>query len=331
MVDIKSTGDDELTEYVNGWLDGMMNVFGDILKEWEENKIVRPRSGSRVSFACNNCGKCCNFSNHWVWVYPSDMIKWLQDLETENLIPLFLCILFPVQDFDDFYGYGLPSQRIIVEKYQEFSKIRKNSAVIQRTFEAILVHLKKLNPNFDSKSDKCIFYDPKNENHCLIYNFRPVQCRTYPYDFPHFSEIHIPEDLKEKYGTYEDDLDKLPECPEETYSNGNPKDGVMINEEQMELIINEKANYLASALTQDWQDDDWAISDLFLELFHEAVLNLDRKKIIVEKKDGKHSYVEGKRPSKNKKPTSRKRKRSSSKKSSQFSMKKTRNKSKNKR
>ena len=126
---LKHSSDEELEEIINEWLDSMMAIYGDILAEWEENKIVRAFPGAQVEFKCNNCGKCCEFADHWVWVYPSDMTHWLKRLEKDDLIALLLCILFPVEDNEGAIGYGLPSQRMIVEKYQEFIKTDRKSVV----------------------------------------------------------------------------------------------------------------------------------------------------------------------------------------------------------
>ncbi|MHA1719387.1 MAG: YkgJ family cysteine cluster protein, partial [Promethearchaeota archaeon] len=143
----------ELEDYLNTWLDSMMEVYGSILAEWEEYSVVKSVPGAHVKFACNNCGKCCEFKNHWVWVYPSDIVKWLQQLDNENIIPLLLGILFPVQDYDDVIGYGLPSQKSLHEKFNEFIKINKKFKQKQDLLRTILKIIKKINPNFDKNSD----------------------------------------------------------------------------------------------------------------------------------------------------------------------------------
>jgi Fe-S-cluster containining protein len=266
----------ELEDYINTWLDQMMEVYGVILEEWEEYDVVKPVPGAHVEFNCNDCGKCCEFKNHWVWVYPSDIVKWLQNLNSNKIIPILLGILFPVQDYDDVIGYGLPSQNTIYEKFNQFIKIHKGSK--QFVLRAILKILSQLNPTFNKNSDFCIFYNSKSAQHCLIYDFRPIQCQVFPLDYPQFTSIEIPENLKDKYGTYEDDLEDLPMCPIETY-NGDPLKGVMVSEDERDLVAMEKANYLTSYVTKDWQDTD--ISEILIEIFSKEILNL------VEKKTGK--------------------------------------------
>ena len=264
----------ELEDYLNTWLDSMMEVYGSILAEWEEYSVVKSVPGAHVKFACNNCGKCCEFKNHWVWVYPSDIVKWLQQLDNENIIPLLLGILFPVQDYDDVIGYGLPSQKSLHEKFNEFIKINKKFKQKQDLLRTILKIIKKINPNFDKNSDYCIFYNSESPQHCLIYEYRPIQCRVFPLDYPQFTAIDIPENLKDKYGTYEDNIEDVPMCPNETYSNGDPKKGVVVNEEERHLVAMEKSNYLASFVTKEWQDTD--ISEILLELFRKEILNLHK-------------------------------------------------------
>ena len=265
--------DDELQEYLNGWLDAMMEVYGAVLEEWEENNVIQPKEGAHINFECNNCGKCCDFSDHWVWVYPSDIVQWLSKLNEEQIIPLLLGILLPVEDMDEAIGYGLPSQKILAEKFEELIR-QQSSKTTKKTYQTILDQIHDLNPGFNKDSESCIFYNPKNEKHCLIHDLRPIQCKTYPYDFAQFTSIKIPEALADKYGAYEDDLDLLPRCPSDAYS-GDPKQGVMINEEERDWVTQEKSNYLASFITQDWQEED--ISDILLELFHKEIINLERK------------------------------------------------------
>ena len=296
----------EQKEYLNGYLDGMMEVYGKILGEWEEFQVVKPKAGAHVNFACNDCGKCCCFEDHWVWVYPSDLIRWLNKFDSEKIIPLLLGILFPVEDMDGAIGYGLPSQKTLHEKFTEFIATKGNSAVMQNTFKMLLKQIKILNPSFDNSSDYCIFYKSNSsEGHCLIYDHRPIQCRTYPLDFPQFSDMVIPPELEDQYGAYDADIDNLPLCPAETFTGGKPQEGVMINEEELQIITEEKSNYIASLLTQEWQEVD--ISDILLEVFYEEILNLGRESRFIQKGGNrdknntsqKKKFVSGKRPLRN--------------------------------
>ena len=269
----------ELEDYLNSWLDQMMEVYGGILNEWEEYDVVKPVPGAHVEFKLNNQGAIGEFINHWVWVYPSDLVKWLQNLNSEKIIPLLLGTLFPVQDYDDVIGYGLPSQKAIYEKFNQFIKIHKKSKKKQLVLKGILKKLAQINPTFNKNSDYCIFYNA-NSHHCLIYDFRPIQCQVFPLDYPQFTSIEIPENLKDKYGTFKDDNEDLPMCPKETYTNGDPLKGIMVSEDERDLVAMEKINYLTSYVTKDWQDTD--ISEILIEIFSKEIL-----KLVEEKNDKK--------------------------------------------
>ncbi|MHA1612205.1 MAG: YkgJ family cysteine cluster protein [Promethearchaeota archaeon] len=301
------TLEEELTEAFNNWLDANMEIFGMILEEWEDGNYVKPVPGAQVEFRCNDCGKCCNFEDHAIWVYPFDMVKWLQELTEERNIPLFFSALFPVADLDDITGYGLPSQEEISTRYQEMIKKNRKDPMIVKTLTGILKNLKRINPSFDPSSQYCIYYNSHpqgNTGHCLIYNHRPIQCRAYPHDYPQFSQIVIPG-ITETENPYD-----LPMCPPETFSGGLPSKGVKINEDQLEDVTIEKANYKTSAVLQDWSEEsaDWKeikdmdLSDLLLQLFYREIQYLDRdsRKITSEGKPSK-TYVAAKRPTQKKK------------------------------
>ena len=159
--------------------------------------------------------------------------------------------------------------------------MHKGSKHKQLVLRSILKIIAQINPTFDKNSDYCIFYNSNSKQHCLIYDFRPIQCQVFPLDYPQFTSIEIPENLKDKYGTYEDDLEDLPMCPKVTYTNGDPLKGIMVSEDERDLVAMEKANYLTSYVTKDWQDTD--ISEILIEIFSNEILNL------VEKKTGKKS------------------------------------------
>lgn len=301
--------EEEIREEINFWLDANMEVFGEILEEWENNNYVQPYPNAKAHFKCNDCAKCCNFnlSDHWVWVYPYDMVKWMQKLEEEDYIPLFLSALFPVEDLDGISGYGLPSQKEISLRYEELIRENKKFPIIQKTLKAVLQALNQLNPDFDPNSDYCIYYTPnpkENSGHCLIYEHRPIQCRAYPHDYPQFTKFNIP-------GFNEENQDEeLPLCPEATYSGGAAKDGVAVSDDELENVIVEKANYKTSAVIFEWsqKSDDWKkikdidLCDLFLQYFHKDILALVRKsKKIEDNKKKSTKYIAGKRPNRKKK------------------------------
>ncbi len=301
------TFEDELTETFNNWLDANMEIFGAILQEWEDGDYAKAVPGAQAEFRCNDCGKCCDFEKHAVWVYSYDMVKWLQELPDEPNIPLFFSALFPVEDLDDITGYGLPSQNEISTRYQEMMKKHHKDQTIVKTLRSILTNLKRINPSFDSSSNKCIYYNSSpqgNSGHCTIYAHRPIQCRAYPNDYPQFSRIVIPGESEVE------NMEELPMCPSETYTGGDPSKGVKITEDQLEDVTIEKANYRTSAVLQDWskESDDWKeikdldLCDLLLQLFHRELIYLDResRKISYDGKSTK-KYVAAKRPPRKKK------------------------------
>jgi Fe-S-cluster containining protein len=284
---------------LNEWLDAMIEVYEAILEEWIDGKIVQPNAQDDrgVEFGCNNCGKCCQFQDHWVWVYPTDIKRWRENLPKNDQIVAFLGLLFPVEDNEGNFGYGLPSQQMLAEKFAEILKSMKPKSEEAVTLQALLSIVKKINPNFDPKSEYCIYYNPNDPNHCLIYPDRPIQCHTYPYDYPQFTKIVIPPQLGDRYGAIDTNMDDVPECPPDAFT-GPIKQGVKITEDQRVLVTQEKANYLMSCVTQDWQETD--ISDLLLELYHRQIIALDRPTIdrLVTEEKTPQKFVAGARPTK---------------------------------
>ncbi len=288
--------EEEIHEFFNTYLDTIQQIFGEVLAEWDENNYIRPFEDATTEFTCNNCGKCCNLKNHDVWVYPYDMIKWLQNWDNQKFSPLFLTALLPVEDLDDVKGVGLPSQKRLAETYNKIiqQKPGKRNLEIRLTLQKILTAIKTLNPSFDPNSNNCIYYNPSTngQGHCLIYEDRPLQCRTYPYDYPCFTKITIPDTLEKETKS------SLPMCPPETFIHGNPKDGVKIDEKHLENVILEKANYRTSTVLKNWSEEseeweeflDFEIIDVLLELFHNDLQYLDRKqKSAPEKVSYQHS------------------------------------------
>ena len=145
--------------------------------------------------------------------HDQNIYTWLKKVDNEKIIPLLLSILFPVEDMDGIQGFGLPSQKMIVEKFNEIIEKDPPSGIIRKTFKAIINELHKINPNFDNRSEFCIFYNSRSVDHCSIYDHRPVQCKCYPYDYPTFSKIEIPPQLCDQYGCQDDDEKELPLCP----------------------------------------------------------------------------------------------------------------------
>jgi len=302
--DIAETSDEALDEYIQEWLDVMEDTYADIIKDWQEYNMIQPIENAKVEYACNNCGKCCNFKDYWVWVYPPDLAKWIEKVDTDKIVPLLLGILFPVEDMDGSVGYGLPSQKMIVEKFDEIIKQGNPSNIIKKTLKSIIYQLHKVNPSFKDDSECCIFYNSDSPNHCTIYDYRPIQCRCYPLDFPQFTKIVIPPKLQERYGAYDDNMNELPECTSSAYKGGDPKQGVKTTEEDRKIVTIEKCNYLTSMVTQELNEED--ISEMLIERYHKAILDMDRESMLVENPMKKRNqenvavkFVAGKKPNHN--------------------------------
>lgn len=302
---------EELLEILEVWLESMTEVYNNILRDWQDNQVIHPFPNAQSHFSCNNCGKCCKFDDYWVWVYPTDLQIWLNALKKEKYIPILLGILFPTEDLDGIFGYALPSQQLISEKFNELLKMKETSKVIKRTLTTILNYLKKMNPSFNPKSEYCIFYNSNSEQHCLIYPYRPIQCNCYPYDYPQFTKVIIPKNLEDKYQKFDDDINDLPECTPSAFQ-GDPKLGIVTTEHERVIVSQEKANYLTTQITPDLQDED--ISDLLLELYHEDILQVDRSVVYIEKKtqQGQKTenvkFIAGKRPQRDNRPHPEKKK-----------------------
>jgi Fe-S-cluster containining protein len=282
---------EDMEQYFHDWVNAMLEMFETVRAEWQKAKIVQAQNTSPLAcqFACNDCGNCCNFEQHWVWVYPSDMKAWLEAGHHNKYIPLFLGSLFPVEDNEGCIGYGLPSQKTITEKFSEFIQKESAHSKNRQILTTILEQLHKFNTGFNPTSEYCIYYNPNIPHHCLIHPHRPIQCRTYPHDYPQFTKIVIPPELSQQYGAIADDMNDLPACTPNAFTS-DPKQGVQTTDEQREWVLTEKANYIASTLTQDWMEED--ISDLLIQIYHKEILALNREVILYDK--GKHAIESGK-------------------------------------
>ena len=53
-----------LERHLNGWLDAMMEVYGDILAEWNENDIVQPWDEAKTDFSLIFSRKSAYITGH---------------------------------------------------------------------------------------------------------------------------------------------------------------------------------------------------------------------------------------------------------------------------
>ena len=227
----------------------MMKVSSSILKEWSNHEIIKPLENPQARFTCADCGECCSFEKQFCWIYPSDLLAWEKQLEQDEFVHLLFGTVFELVDNQGMKGLGLPSQQVIVDIFSSLFKDPLVQEEYKQVCRSILAILKKVNKNFDDTSHYCIFYDPKATKHCVIYPYRPLQCRAYPFDASYFVKIQIPQELVRKYPMI-GGVNVLPFCPPNAYSS-DPLKGVKISEKERDLVLLEKVNHFASIRTQD--------------------------------------------------------------------------------
>lgn len=262
----------QLKIYFNDWIDAMMKRYNGILEEWKYYKVIQAIPNPQAHFTCNDCGKCCLFEQQWCWIYPADLVGWLQELDKKDYVSLLLGVIFPAEDIKGIRGYAFPSQKAVTEEFTELIQKKSTPRAIQRTLEMILIQLKKLNWGFSEESEYCAFYNPNSEKHCSIYFHRPIQCRAYPFDSSQFIRFVIPPALRKKYQIQEINQKNFPFCPSTVFT-GDPEKGVFLSEEDHDWVVIEKVNYVTSIISQDVQRSD--ISEMLLDLYHEKILKIN--------------------------------------------------------
>jgi len=227
----------------------LVKVSISIRNEWTNREIIKPLENPEAQFKCTDCGNCCSFEDQFCWVYPSDLREWEKQVTQDEFVHLLFGTIFELLDNQGMKGLGLPSQRAIGDIFSSFFEDPLVQEDYKQVCRSILAILKKINTNFNESSNYCIFYDPKASKHCLIYPYRPLQCRTYPFDASWFVRIQIPQDLEKKYPLIED-VDAVPFCPPNAYVN-DPRKGVIITEKERDLVLQEKVDHFTSIQTQD--------------------------------------------------------------------------------
>jgi Fe-S-cluster containining protein len=113
----------------------------------------------KLKFVCTRCGNCCTDRNTLVNVTHLDMLRIVKGLKLslEESLEIF-----------GFYVYTEALNNNILKK-MVISPIETEKGL------AFIGLMKK-------NKDECYFYDGKNEK-CLIYNLRPMFCRSFPFSF----------------------------------------------------------------------------------------------------------------------------------------------------
>jgi Fe-S-cluster containining protein len=202
-------------------------------------------------FNCNHCGKCCCFSAE---IFPSDITCWMD----ENRLDI-LCALFPYNGENEEILYGIPVQNDFHERINEILEDKSIQEVEKKAFSKIREVVKLINPGYDSSSNYCIFYNPKVEKHCMIYETRPFSCQVYPYELSMFTKTVIPKELSEMYG-YTEDFDQLtselPMCSNDCFSKNDPKLPTKCSEDDLYAVLLDKVNFLEFSVTESEEKED---------------------------------------------------------------------------
>lgn len=253
----------EILDEIDYFLDSHSEIFNNIREEWEHYNVIKPIDGEQ-DFKCNDCGNCCSCEEFWIYTYALDFSRWLEEERYD-----ILCSLFPMIDEEDHIGYGFPSQRVFLEKIQEIFEDKTMEQSVKNAFKRIKDTITRFNSSFDANSDYCIFYNPKLEKHCMIYETRPFSCRTYPFDNKNFSRIDIAKELEEKYGLENDTGNVDIMCPPECFSQKDPKKPTKCSDEDLYSVMVDKVNYLTSTILED--EFDYDVTTLLLEAFSSQV------------------------------------------------------------
>ena len=163
---------------------------------------------------------------------------------------------------------------------QFISDIKKDKSFPKETreiYEKSQEILQSKIKNYNKEENSCVFYDPDSEHHCTIYDIRPNQCKTYPYDYPRFSKIN-PELVKlKKYGIAATDLENdqdEPYCPKNAYNPTDKKGFIKLTEENLKTINLDKIAFITTQETEDLMADD--LVEIIAELFYKDILTPDK-------------------------------------------------------
>ncbi|HMF33899.1 MAG TPA: YkgJ family cysteine cluster protein, partial [Candidatus Lokiarchaeia archaeon] len=162
-----------------------------------ELKIVKNnlRLRSSLTFNCNQCGLCCNFTeqSHRCLLSVADLTRW-----RESRFRLGLMLLVPVQSIDGFAAWAIPTKEEIMDgtfiasiaPLDDSNRYLQNWGEVLQALEAFL----RARDTELSETGNCLFLG--TDNRCLIHPIRPGACHLFPY-------------LQQGIVSYANDLDSL--------------------------------------------------------------------------------------------------------------------------
>lgn len=248
---MKKSRSEELIDEIDDWLDTHSEVFNEIKKDWEEHHMVQPVEHPQQDFACNHCGNCCCFSAE---VFPSDIQCWLDEKRYD-----ILCAVFPYTDENGDFIYGFPTQDEFHSRINEILEDKSIQDVEKKAFIKIRDVIKAINSGYDPSSKYCIFYNPKEDKHCMIYDTRPFSCQVYPYELSIFTKTVIPKEMTDTYGYTEDFKElssELPMCPKECFSNYDYHQPTRCSEDDVYAVLLDKVNFLEFSVAKNQEKED---------------------------------------------------------------------------
>jgi Fe-S-cluster containining protein len=264
----------ELSQEFLSWLADVLSFYNRVNDLYTKTPPLIMYQDPTNEFECVNCGKCCHFDDHFVWVAASDILEWLKRYGYDRRVGMLLFSLSEVEDPDGYLGLGLLSKQELsnfIEQGKKSRQIPKETIAVYEAFQKLLHGKVK---GYDPNDNSCIFYDSDSPKHCSIHDIRPIQCRSYPYDYPIFTKINPKIKKLKNLGIQEltpDNEDDIPFCPPSAFKSSDFKEGVKLNEENLKDAIHDKVNYLVSQETETFMGED--LVEIIAELFHYDILD----------------------------------------------------------
>jgi hypothetical protein len=117
----------------------------------DQTKTAPPWYGGGLNFTCTQCGNCCTGPTGYVWISRKEIRRLAEHLK-----------LTPQQTIDQYC-------RSVGDKYS-LKEVRN----ARGEFDCIFLREEKTG---DARKGQVVF----TKRTCTIYNFRPLQCRTWPF------------------------------------------------------------------------------------------------------------------------------------------------------
>jgi Fe-S-cluster containining protein len=266
------------------WLADMLTHFNRIKDLFKKTPPLIAHQNATIEYHCVNCGKCCHFDEHNVWVSPEDIVEWLKRYNHDRRIGLLLFSLAQVEDTEGYLGLAMLSKQSLSEFIAEAKKEKGFPKETIKIYEQFQNQLEKRLKRYNKEENSCIFYDPDSEYHCSIYDIRPNQCKTYPYDYPRFSRINPGLSKLKTYGIdaiVVKEEAETPYCPEHAYTPQGQQGYIKITNENLEHVNLDKVAYVTSEETEDLMTED--LVELIAELFYQDILNPSKPNKAIQK------------------------------------------------